>query len=159
MLYTSCPFIGGFPGVSNCFLSQSNDLTPKYFFAPTFPDAPFQIWNHELLSPLALHRLPPSGEFRTFLPMTDTFPSPFQFWSVHVLQASQGASSHADELTEAELMFDPHTTSIPDDSLHANLVIHQMKCYFPPGENVCKRCRSGKHECIIEGRKPRSAPK
>ncbi|KAH9953447.1 hypothetical protein BC827DRAFT_133038 [Russula dissimulans] len=35
----------------------------------------------------------------------------------------------------------------------------KMKCLFPPGENVCKRCRSGKHECIVEGRKPRSAPK
>jgi hypothetical protein len=34
----------------------------------------------------------------------------------------------------------------------------KMKCYFPPGENVCKRCRSGKHDCIVEGRKPRSAP-
>jgi hypothetical protein len=33
-----------------------------------------------------------------------------------------------------------------------------MKCYFPPGENVCKRCRQGKHDCIVEGRKPRSAP-
>ncbi|KAI9508712.1 fungal-specific transcription factor domain-containing protein [Russula earlei] len=33
-----------------------------------------------------------------------------------------------------------------------------MKCYFPPGENMCKRCRSGKHDCIVEGRKPRSAP-
>ncbi|KAI0263617.1 fungal-specific transcription factor domain-containing protein [Gloeopeniophorella convolvens] len=33
-----------------------------------------------------------------------------------------------------------------------------MKCSFPPGENVCKRCRSGKHDCIVEGRKPRSAP-
>ncbi|KAI9447294.1 hypothetical protein F5148DRAFT_1251970, partial [Russula earlei] len=33
-----------------------------------------------------------------------------------------------------------------------------MKCYFPPGENVCKRCRSGKHDCIVEGRKPRNAP-
>ncbi|KAH9995295.1 fungal-specific transcription factor domain-containing protein [Russula vinacea] len=34
----------------------------------------------------------------------------------------------------------------------------KMKCYFPPGENVCKRCRQGKHDCIVEGRKPRSAP-
>ncbi|KAI9437382.1 hypothetical protein F5148DRAFT_1262960 [Russula earlei] len=27
----------------------------------------------------------------------------------------------------------------------------KMKCYFPPGENVCKRCRSGKPDCIVEG--------
>jgi len=33
-----------------------------------------------------------------------------------------------------------------------------MKCFFPPGENVCKRCKNGKHDCIVEGRKPRSAP-
>ncbi|KAH9024620.1 fungal-specific transcription factor domain-containing protein [Lactarius pseudohatsudake] len=33
-----------------------------------------------------------------------------------------------------------------------------MKCTFPPGENVCKRCKTGKHDCIVEGRKPRSAP-
>ncbi|KAI9453368.1 hypothetical protein F5148DRAFT_476576 [Russula earlei] len=25
------------------------------------------------------------------------------------------------------------------------------------GENVCKRCRSGKHDCIVKGRKPRIA--
>ncbi|KAI9450175.1 hypothetical protein F5148DRAFT_1370891 [Russula earlei] len=37
--------------------------------------------------------------------------------------------------------------------------VNQMKCYFPPGENVCKHCRSGKHDCIVEGRKPRNAPK
>jgi hypothetical protein len=34
----------------------------------------------------------------------------------------------------------------------------KMKCLFPPGENVCKRCKTGKHDCIVEGRKPRSAP-
>lgn len=34
-----------------------------------------------------------------------------------------------------------------------------MKCEFPQNENVCKRCRSGGHPCIVEGRKPRSAPK
>jgi hypothetical protein len=33
-----------------------------------------------------------------------------------------------------------------------------MKCYFPSGENICKRCKQGKHDCIVEGRKPRSAP-
>jgi hypothetical protein len=35
----------------------------------------------------------------------------------------------------------------------------KMKCTFLTGENVCKRCKSGKHDCIVEGRKPRSAPK
>ena len=29
-----------------------------------------------------------------------------------------------------------------------------MKCYYPPGENACKRCWSGKQECIVEGRNP-----
>ncbi|KAH8976971.1 fungal-specific transcription factor domain-containing protein [Lactarius hatsudake] len=33
-----------------------------------------------------------------------------------------------------------------------------MKCTFPPGENVCKRCKTGKHDCIVEGRKPKNAP-
>ncbi|KAN0133535.1 hypothetical protein V8E53_008703 [Lactarius tabidus] len=32
-----------------------------------------------------------------------------------------------------------------------------MKCIFPPGENVCKRCKTGNHDCIFEGRMPRSA--
>ena len=35
----------------------------------------------------------------------------------------------------------------------------QMKCEFPQHENVCKRCKAGGHPCIVEGRKPRSAPK
>ena len=35
----------------------------------------------------------------------------------------------------------------------------QMKCEFPQGDNVCKRCKAGGHACIVEGRKPRSAPK
>ncbi|VDB86073.1 unnamed protein product [Peniophora sp. CBMAI 1063] len=34
----------------------------------------------------------------------------------------------------------------------------KMKCDFPPGANVCKRCRAGNHHCVVEGRKPRSAP-
>ncbi|KAL5501248.1 hypothetical protein ACEPAH_9635 [Sanghuangporus vaninii] len=33
-----------------------------------------------------------------------------------------------------------------------------MKCEFPQGDNVCKRCKAGGHACIVEGRKPRSAP-
>ncbi|KAI0048449.1 hypothetical protein FA95DRAFT_1490742 [Auriscalpium vulgare] len=33
-----------------------------------------------------------------------------------------------------------------------------MKCDFPKNENVCKRCKAGKHHCVVEGRKPRSAP-
>jgi hypothetical protein len=93
--------------------------------------------------------------------MTGAFPSPVQSWSVHVLQASNSASSHVGELTAAGLM--SHPIHVPPQSpmtpLHANFVSHQMKCYFPPGENVCKRCRSGKHDCIVEGRKPRIAPK
>ena len=35
----------------------------------------------------------------------------------------------------------------------------QMKCEFPQGDNVCKRCKAGGHACVVEGRKPRSAPK
>ncbi|KAJ3730753.1 fungal-specific transcription factor domain-containing protein [Lentinula raphanica] len=34
----------------------------------------------------------------------------------------------------------------------------KMKCDFPPNENTCKRCKSGGHVCIVEGRKPRTAP-
>ncbi|KAJ7139992.1 hypothetical protein C8R43DRAFT_601033 [Mycena crocata] len=45
----------------------------------------------------------------------------------------------------------------------------KMKCDFGPGgdggvgrdpaDNTCRRCRAGGHVCIVEGRKPRSAPK
>ncbi|KAG2018650.1 priB protein, variant 3 [Coprinopsis cinerea AmutBmut pab1-1] len=34
----------------------------------------------------------------------------------------------------------------------------KMKCDFPRGDNTCKRCRAGGHICIVEGRKPRTAP-
>ncbi|KAF9267092.1 hypothetical protein L218DRAFT_955568 [Marasmius fiardii PR-910] len=34
----------------------------------------------------------------------------------------------------------------------------KMKCDFPEGDNTCKRCKSGGHVCIVEGRKPRTAP-
>lgn len=34
----------------------------------------------------------------------------------------------------------------------------KMKCDFPPGDNTCKRCKTGGHVCIVEGRKPRTAP-
>jgi hypothetical protein len=33
-----------------------------------------------------------------------------------------------------------------------------MKCDFPKNENTCKRCKAGGHHCIVEGRKPRTAP-
>lgn len=33
-----------------------------------------------------------------------------------------------------------------------------MKCDFPKNENTCKRCKAGGHQCIVEGRKPRTAP-
>ncbi|KAI0026395.1 hypothetical protein K488DRAFT_75377, partial [Vararia minispora EC-137] len=35
----------------------------------------------------------------------------------------------------------------------------KMKCEFPANATVCKRCRAGNHYCVVEGRKPRSAPK
>ncbi|KAF5391201.1 hypothetical protein D9757_003162 [Collybiopsis confluens] len=34
----------------------------------------------------------------------------------------------------------------------------KMKCDFPLHDNTCKRCKSGGHVCIVEGRKPRTAP-
>lgn len=34
----------------------------------------------------------------------------------------------------------------------------KMKCDFPKNENVCKRCKAGGHQCVVEGRKPRTAP-
>ena len=34
-----------------------------------------------------------------------------------------------------------------------------MRCEFPPDSNTCRRCKSGGHQCIVEGRKPRSGPK
>ncbi|GJJ14430.1 hypothetical protein Clacol_008694 [Clathrus columnatus] len=34
-----------------------------------------------------------------------------------------------------------------------------MKCEFvPPDAPTCKRCKSGGHQCIVEGRKPRTGP-
>ncbi|KAF8881560.1 hypothetical protein BD779DRAFT_1545499 [Infundibulicybe gibba] len=33
-----------------------------------------------------------------------------------------------------------------------------MKCDFPKNDNTCRRCKSGGHVCIVEGRKPRTAP-
>ncbi|KAI1793794.1 hypothetical protein LXA43DRAFT_206468 [Ganoderma leucocontextum] len=35
----------------------------------------------------------------------------------------------------------------------------KMRCEFPAEDNTCKRCKSGGHQCIVEGRKPRNAPK
>ncbi|KIK36132.1 hypothetical protein CY34DRAFT_539200 [Suillus luteus UH-Slu-Lm8-n1] len=35
----------------------------------------------------------------------------------------------------------------------------KMKCDFPDGASTCKRCATGGHPCIVEGRKPRTAPK
>ncbi|TFK90696.1 hypothetical protein K466DRAFT_644287 [Polyporus arcularius HHB13444] len=35
----------------------------------------------------------------------------------------------------------------------------KMRCEFPPEGNTCKRCKAGGHQCIVEGRKPRNAPK
>ncbi|KAF9467566.1 fungal-specific transcription factor domain-containing protein [Collybia nuda] len=34
----------------------------------------------------------------------------------------------------------------------------KMKCDFPKTENTCKRCKTGGHVCIVEGRKPRTMP-
>ncbi|KAF8579154.1 hypothetical protein K439DRAFT_1360225 [Ramaria rubella] len=33
-----------------------------------------------------------------------------------------------------------------------------MRCEFPKDSNTCRRCKSGGHQCIVEGRKPRSGP-
>lgn len=36
----------------------------------------------------------------------------------------------------------------------------QMRCEFEnPTDIVCKRCRNTRHQCIVEGRKPRTQPK
>ena len=69
-----------------------------------------------------------------------------QSWRLHTLQEAEGEwtiltrSAVAVELQEAD--FDL-----------------QMKCEFKKNENTCKRCQSGGHVCIVEGRKPRTAPK
>ncbi|KAH8813808.1 fungal-specific transcription factor domain-containing protein [Flagelloscypha sp. PMI_526] len=34
----------------------------------------------------------------------------------------------------------------------------KMKCEFSKNSNTCRRCQSGGHVCIVEGRKPRTAP-
>lgn len=33
-----------------------------------------------------------------------------------------------------------------------------MKCDFPKNDDTCSRCKAGGHVCIVEGRKPRTAP-
>lgn len=35
----------------------------------------------------------------------------------------------------------------------------KMRCEFLEGENTCKRCKSSGNPCVVEGRKPRNAPK
>ena len=35
----------------------------------------------------------------------------------------------------------------------------KMRCEFPRDANTCRRCMTGNHQCIVEGRKPRSGPK
>lgn len=47
-------------------------------------------------------------------------------------------------------------TRLPGACTHCKKL--KMKCDFPRHENVCKRCKTGGHRCVVEGRKPRSAP-
>ncbi|KAJ3922433.1 hypothetical protein F5877DRAFT_75326 [Lentinula edodes] len=42
--------------------------------------------------------------------------------------------------------------------LTGSIAFDKMKCDFPLNDNTCKRCKAGGHVCIIEGRKPRTAP-
>jgi len=48
-------------------------------------------------------------------------------------------------------------TRLPGACTHCKKL--KMKCDFPKNENTCKRCKAGGHHCIVEGRKPRTAPK
>ncbi|KAM5545448.1 hypothetical protein V8D89_000486 [Ganoderma adspersum] len=47
-------------------------------------------------------------------------------------------------------------TRLPGACKHCKKL--KMRCEFPPDDNTCKRCKSGGHQCIVEGRKPRNAP-
>jgi hypothetical protein len=47
-------------------------------------------------------------------------------------------------------------TRLPGACTHCKKL--KMKCDFPKNENTCKRCKAGGHHCIVEGRKPRTAP-
>ncbi|KAG5730335.1 Protein priB [Termitomyces sp. T112] len=47
-------------------------------------------------------------------------------------------------------------TRLPGACTHCKKL--KMKCDFPKGDNTCRRCKSGGHVCIVEGRKPRTAP-
>ncbi|KAF9788176.1 hypothetical protein BJ322DRAFT_1001297 [Thelephora terrestris] len=68
---------------------------------------------------------------------------------MYALQEAQGEClrSHIEaRLTSTNANFDPGFAPL------------QMKCDFPKHENICRRCKTGGHRCVVEGRKPRSAP-
>ncbi|KAH9840148.1 uncharacterized protein C8Q71DRAFT_479209 [Rhodofomes roseus] len=48
-------------------------------------------------------------------------------------------------------------TRLPGACKHCKKL--KMKCDFPKGDNTCRRCKAGGISCIVEGRKPRNAPK
>ncbi|KAL0948305.1 hypothetical protein HGRIS_010897 [Hohenbuehelia grisea] len=50
----------------------------------------------------------------------------------------------------------PGGSRLPGACTHCKKL--KMKCDFPKGDNTCKRCKTGGHVCIVEGRKPRTAP-
>lgn len=72
-------------------------------------------------------------------------------------QKSETDTDDDDDVVEANVGANmPRPNRLPGACTYCKRL--KMKCTFPPGENVCKRCRTGKHDCIVEGRKPRSAP-
>ncbi|KAF8589368.1 hypothetical protein K439DRAFT_1628805 [Ramaria rubella] len=50
----------------------------------------------------------------------------------------------------------PRPTRLPGACVHCKGL--KVKCEFSPGQDTCNRCRSGRKECVVMGRKPRRAP-
>ncbi|KAH9955480.1 hypothetical protein BC827DRAFT_872672 [Russula dissimulans] len=107
----------------------------------------------------------PSTSDTTFLdsliytPMSDSLRTPRSVTTVSpdgssIVCPSPGGGDRASP-SQANIQ-QPHPNRLPGACTYCKRL--KMKCYFPPGENVCKRCRSGKHDCIVEGGKPRGAP-
>ncbi|KAF8508106.1 hypothetical protein BU17DRAFT_70933 [Hysterangium stoloniferum] len=63
----------------------------------------------------------------------------------------------SDDSDEENDQYEAHRpTRLPGACVHCKNL--KVKCEFIPGHDVCNRCRSGKKECRVMGRKPRRPP-
>ncbi|KII84899.1 hypothetical protein PLICRDRAFT_179226 [Plicaturopsis crispa FD-325 SS-3] len=70
-------------------------------------------------------------------------------------------SESGEEEEEEEAYGEPPKGAVPTRLPGActNCKRQKMKCEFHENQNQCQRCRASNHPCIVEGRKPRNAPK